>query len=256
MVLYLILPENILDKETNPWLKNGIDEEDILMSQECGILDETYPENDFDKMVRYEEEFLDDYYQFANECEHVFNNPLNMFANEVIDPKKIYSGIEVRITMKKDNFSVGSIDGIQNVYISKNISKQLTIGSIHLMNLIYRPTEKNIWKAIYVYPKIDPIIFSEFSSNGINYKEYHIPKQDIGKMIGKNGICIQKVLNDYTINHKLENIDMNADFVPKIDVYNTCDCTVVKQWDKYELRMNTELKEMNVLEDFLKKMYF
>lgn len=253
MTLILNIPL-VDENEENPWLKEGISAEDMELARECNLLTPRVEITDYEKMIEEQEKFYEEGDEFYEEMVKIQSRNKEEEEERII-PGKEYKDIEVRIIMKKKNFSIGSIDGSGNVYIPISLSKNLSIGSIHKMNLIYKPTEKNVWKAIYVHMKVEPNVISEFLSNGINFVTFHIPEQNIGKMIGKNGICIQKVLNDYTHNNKVFNINMNEEYVPKIDAYNENGHTVVHLWDKFDKRMESCLCEMDIIEDFLKKMY-
>ena len=70
--------------------------------------------------------------------------------------------------------------------------------------------EKNDWKVIYVHPKVAPEFVSEIrisdslgtvSDLDTVCKNYQIPKQSIGHMVGKNGYAIQKIVTDYIYNN-------------------------------------------------------
>lgn len=274
MAITLTLANNIQEGEENPWLKEGIQGPDKELAEECGLLTPREM-SDFDKMIEEEEEFLNDGLDIVDELEAVIDQGDGLFENEIIHPGKVYENIPVRITMKKETFAIGAIDGNSSVYISCGLMKSanLTIGSIHMTNLIYKPSNQNVWKAIYIHPKIDPVLVNEFSSNGINFSTFHVPKQDLGKMIGKSGICIQKILNDIVYNYpsmkKAFNGDIVSDIVmmdgegvPKLDINNFEDYTEIKVWDNPGKRCipttptcGDNVVEFDVIEDFAKKMY-
>ena len=84
-------------------------------------------------------------------------------------------------------------------------------------------------------------------------------------MIGKNGICIQKVLNDivyrnkeaqevFTMKEDNKNVDMTQDAVPKYDVNNIDDITRVKVWDIPNSRTKS-LKDFNQIKEIFMKLY-
>ena len=274
MAITLTLANNIQEGEENPWLKEGILADDEELAEECGLMTPRVM-SDFDKMIEEEEEFLNDGLDIVEELEAVIDKGDGLFANEVIQPGKVYENIPIRIIMKKNAFAIGAIDGNSSVYISCGLMKtaNLTIGSIHMANLIYKPSNQNDWKAIFIHPKIDPVLVNEFSSEGINFSTYHVPKQNLGKMIGKGGICIQKILNDIVYNNPSmknafngdivsDKVMMEGEGVPKLDINNFDDYTEIKVWDNHGKRCipTTPTSESNpvmfdVIEDFAKKMY-
>ena len=263
MALHLSLADNIQEGEENPWLKEGITQDDIEIAEHLGILTPKVL-SDFDHMIQTEDKFREDGYDFFDEND----NRGILHECEFINPNKVYENVQVRITIVKDNFAIGSIDGDSNVYISKSLvmTNNLTIGSIHMMNLVYKPNNKNTWKAIYVHQKVSPVLYNEFSCNGIDYKTFHVPKQEVGKMIGRGGICIQKVLNDLVYNNEAmkdafnggiesDTLIMDGAGIPKLDIDNHEDYTEIKVWDNPEKR-NLASGSFDVVDDFVKKIYY
>lgn len=263
MALHLSLPDNIEEGEENPWLKEGITQDDIEIAEHLGILTPK-DVSDFDHMIEKEDKFREDGDDFFDEND----NRGILHECEFINPNKVYENVQVRITIVKDNFAIGSIDGDSNVYISKSliVTNNLTIGSIHMMDLVYKPNNKNTWKAIYVHQKVSPVLYNEFSCNGIDYKTFHVPKQDVGKMIGRGGICIQKVLNDIVYNNEAMKDAFNGGIesdtliidgagIPKLDIENHEDYTEIKVWDNPEKR-NLAPGSFDVVNDLVKKIYY
>tara|TARA_B110001469_G_C9629887_1_gene314940 strand:+ start:1278 stop:2111 length:834 start_codon:yes stop_codon:yes gene_type:complete len=262
-----------VDTQT-PWHTDGITTEDYEMAQECGLIT---PRNDkrleqeieFNKMIDYDVEFERQGDEFIQEFEHAWDG--SSYNCEYPDYSKTFEYIDVRVVMKKENFAIGTIDGDNNVYIPAGLMNILTIGEIVQMNIVYHPQGKNTWKAIYTHPKYSPIIVDQFISLTENNQCDHlsqtfdIPKQNIGKMIGKNGICIQKVLNDivyrnkkakevFTMKEDNKNVDMTQDTVPKYDVNNFDDFTQVKVWDIPSSR-NKSMKDFNQIKEIFMKLY-
>ena len=250
------------------WHNKGIDDNDIEIANELGLLTPRYHKS-------LEEYILIDNY--LNEIEDI-ENEFNIFMDDIkllygyvdnrefIEDNKIYKYIDVRIVRKNNNFSIGSIDGVSNVYIPKSISKKCSIGELIKMDLVHMPKNKNKWKAIHYHEKIKPDIINNFISIdndncNCNIINLSLPIQNLGKMIGKNGICIQKVINDIAYNndelkkllkYKNKNVDMNQDLLPRYDINNVNNKTIVTIWDKPNKRKNIKI---NPIIDILYKLY-
>ena len=91
--------------------------------------------------------------------------------------------------------------------------------------------------------------------------------QDIGKMIGKNGNILKKVIKDYLINNLDEIIYFNPEpldwtnfdkwyenaNIPKLDINNTCtEYTEVKVYYKIKIPRI----QFDPIQDFLMKLYY
>ena len=198
------------------------------------------------------------------------------------------------INMINNKFATGSIEGVNNVYIPHSVidgsyteeSNELaqesqkipnlftaplnsefklnentqidygkrTIGEICMMNLIYNPSGKNLWKAIYIHPKVEPFVKAKLvQPTGQDVWHVEIPKQDLGKMIGKNGRCIHKIRKDISYNYpemnkywkKLDeenyiengwkdnyvNSFIEDGYFPSFDINQGEDCTKVNIWN-------------------------
>ena len=163
-----------------------------------------------------------------------------------------------------------------------------TISEICMMNLIHNPCGKNIWKAIYIHPKVEPFVKAKLvQSTGQDVWCVEIPKQDIGKMIGKNGRCIHKIRKDIIHNYPemskyWQELDVDdytengwkGDYVskyiedgyfPSFDIDQGEDCTRVNIWnDIIVVNINKETdKPMDnrysgfcPIQGVLKKMYY
>jgi len=281
-------------------------------------------EVDFNEMIDEEEQFQIDGEHDIDEYEKCISGCVR--ECEVIQIGKVYENIPVRITNIGDKFASGSIDGANNVYIPKNIivgsynnnlnilakeshktsilfkesqnnkselneNTQIdygnhTIGEICMMNLVYNPCGKNVWKAIYIHPKIEPFVKAKLvQSNGQDVWQVEIPKQDIGKMIGKNGSCIHKIKKDIVYNypemqkywkkldidHQIKN-GWRDDYVekyiedalfPSFDINADDDCTLVNIWNEnIQIDVNNDKDKPDYrysgfcpIQGVLKKMY-
>ena len=286
---------------------------------------ELQDEIDFNEMIDNEENFQIDGENDIYEYELCISESIR--ECEVIIPEKIYENIPVRINILNDKFAIGSIDDKNNVYIPRSVingSKNTknanslaeeshtnvslstnetftlnkntqidygkrTIGEICMMNLVYNPCGKNIWKAIYIHPKIEPFVKARLiQKTGNNMWCIEIPKQDIGKMIGKNGRCIHKIRKDILHNYPdmkkyWNKLDENHyeengwrdDFVekyiedgyfPSFDINQGKDCTTVNIWSNsmkmlvrypFESNKPTDLQYSGFcpIQGVLKKMY-
>ena len=123
------------------------------------------------------------------------------------------------------------------------------------VDLVYTFGQKNDWKVIYVHPKVAPEFVSEIrisdslgnvSDLDTVCKNYQIPKQSIGHMVGKNGYAIQKIVTDYIYNNPKqtyvtpneENDEESVQMMWKIpvdfDLTNENNATNVAIWKKEE----------------------
>jgi len=282
MALILSSSQVNLDGIDTPtsWHTDGVTEDDFEIARECGLITPRYDKTldldiSFNKMIDHEEEFNEDGYNSIDEINHAFNG--SSFECENPNLNEAVCNVDVRVVMKKTNFSIGTIDGDNNVYIPAGLMNMVTIGEIVKMNLVYHPQGKNKWKAIFIHRKESPTIVSQFMSLNINNEcdmktqTYHIPKQNIGKMVGKNGICIQKVLNDITyrdnemkcifkMKEDNKNVDMSHESVPQFDITNIEEISEVKVWDVPNTRVNSnkeilQIDEFDPVEDVFMKLY-
>ena len=247
-----------------------INEEDIELAQEVGILNQT---DDFENMITNEEEYLEDLDQFIYELE-VLSQSSDWFECEGIYTNNyVYKDVPVRVNIKKANYAFGGIDGVNNVYIPKSLLNKITTNEIVSMDLIYKECDNNCWKAIRINDKKNykPVLVNELiirnNDGDDTYSTYHIPFQDIGKMIGKNGNILKKVIKDYLINNQDEIIYFNPEpldwtnfdewyenaNITKLDINNTCiEYTEVKVYYKIKIgRMR-----FDPIQDFLMKLYY
>jgi hypothetical protein len=262
------------------WKTQIIDEADHELAREVGIQNPII--DDYDTMVNNQEdlrdEFFDEYDNFKLEEERTYAD-FGYITAEVLDTNKVQENIEVRIIKKwHDNFNrtkwaLGSIDGNKNVYISKSLANKVTVGELVRMNLVYKPSNNNIWKAIYVYQKVEPVIVEEMCTlyKFNNYSAtYHIPKQDIGKMIGKNGFYIKKVFKNlsYDRGYELDKLNQNyekfsdtdewwnSSVIPSLDINNppNKNYTEVTIWYDQTLPHQFGMS-FNAIQDLVMKLY-
>ena len=151
-----------------------------------------------------------------------------------------------------------------------------SIGELVKMSLIYSGIMPNPWKAVNIEQKIDPVEINNITS--IEYfmdsserkevakmRTFHIPKQDIGKMVGKNGQNIRKIMKDYFYNnhymayvfHDMEYGDSDkwwdeAD-IPKFNIVNKADYTEVDIW--YNSILDEQSISFDPIKDLFQKMY-
>lgn len=261
--------------EQNPWFLNGIEESDIILGKELGLIEDPKDIEPFEEMIEREEEYLEDLNDFLDEMERL--DPNYCVKAECIDTKEFYENIGVRIVKKFNNWALGSIEGNKCVYVPNTLMNKVTNGAIYNMTLIYTPGQKNIWRAIFVFPKIEPVEVGGVSklsdmcdgnvSEYIGMKTFHIPKVDIGKTVGKNGWNIDKIVKDYLYNNAdigelvmdmVNDSDIkNASNVPQFNFIDKGEYTEVNMW------YNTFIDKLNECEyisftpeiELLQKMY-
>ena len=83
-----------------------------------------------------------------------------------------------------------AIDGYPKVFIPSKFHKYISLNEIFRMDLKYDITHSYPLIATFIHKKVEPYVAAKIiSSNDDEYMKVHIPKQDIGKMIGKlNGM--------------------------------------------------------------------
>jgi len=266
------------------WEDEGINEQDHELARELGI--ENPIIDDFDTMVNDQEdindEFFDDLKSFKEEEDRTYND-FGYVNCEVIDREKTQEGVEVRVIKKwydghNAKWALGSIDGAKEVYIPRSLAKRVTVGEIVRMDLIFSPQNSNNWKAIFIHTKIDPVVVEELMEENLNVgalreqvkmMTLHIPKQDIGKMIGKKGFNLRKAMKDYfyrnpTMKNKFNTepyVDTdewwNSSIVPSLDIHNmpNKDYTEVKMWCNKNLMDDSIHYDFDPIKDFVKKLY-
>ena len=245
----LVLSHNAIKNDVSLWENNGIDEQDYVLGEESGLIAQrNQVGDDFEQMIEFEEEFQDDLEEFRNELKRAESDQL--FEREVIFVDDyVYENIDVRLAYKGKNYGIGSIDGVKNVFVPKSIMNNISIGEIVKMSLIYKPTEKNTWKAVYISPKVNPYIRASFTNNDdITMNVLEVPMQDVGKMIGKNGFNINKIRNDIIHNNPELNDIWTKESGPSVDISNEKDFTSIKLWEKVDT-------EFDSIKGFVKKMY-
>ena len=254
--------------EMNPWFKEGIVEEDYVLAKELGILDNPGDIDDFDKMIMEEEAFNDEHQAFEDELERL--NTGYVATCECIIPNHKYENIDVRVIKKFPNWALGSIDGNKCVYIPKSLINKVSYGELVSTTLVYTGLNPNPWKTVHVSMKIDPVEMDEIMNikdmECIKMKTFHIPKQDIGKMVGKNGNNITRIMKDYLYNNPFNSCLFsdasydgsnewfeNATDLPKFNITNQEEYTVVNMW--YNSVIDYPHIDFDPVKDLLQKMY-
>ena len=214
------------EKITTPWEIHGITKEDLELAGELGLLNKI--DHYFESMVYHEEdaneEFQKEFEEFDQELDRsIYGNSMFPGENECINPNLVYRNITVRVNKiwksekGETKFAIGTIQTesnggklLKNTYFPSWAAKKVTIGEMVKVDLVYTFDQKNDWKVIYVHPKVAPEFVSEIrisdslgnvSDLDTVCKNYQIPKQSIGHMVGKNGYAIQKIVTDYIYNN-------------------------------------------------------
>ena len=244
----LVISHDKLGNDMSPWEKNGVSEQDYILGEELGLIAQrNQVGDDYEEMIGFEEEFQEEIEEFVNELERAESDQL--FEREVIFKDHVYENIDVRLVFKNENFGIGSIDGVKNVFVPKSLMNNISTGEIAKMNLIYKPTEKNAWKAVYIHRKVDPYVKASFTNkNDTQMNILEVPTQDLGKMIGKNGFNINKIRNDIIHNNQEMSHVWEEKKFPAVDISNEDDCTMIKLWEKDET-------DYDMVQGFVKKMY-
>ena len=160
----LVISYDKLGNDMSPWEQNGVSEQDYILAEELGLIAQrNQVGDDYEKMIENEEEFQEEIEEFVNELERAESDQL--FEREVIFKDHVYENIDVRLVYMGKTFGIGSIDGVKNVFVPKSLMNNISTGEIAKMNLIYKPTEKNAWKAVYIHRKIDPYVKASFTNN-------------------------------------------------------------------------------------------
>ena len=265
------LSAHCCEQITTPWGTQGITEEDLELAQELGLLNQKI--NDFESMIEHEEimneEFDNDLEEFNQEVDRgIYGNSMFPGLDECINPSLVYRNIPVRVnkiwkTQTNDTkFAIGTIQTesnqgilLKNTYFPRSMASKVTTGEMASVDLIYTFGQKNDWKVIYVHPKVHPEFVSEIritdtpshiTERDTVCKNYQIPKQSIGHMVGRNGYAIQKIVTDYVHNNPKqtyvtpneENDEKSVQMKWKIpvdfDITNENDVTNVAIWKNDE----------------------
>ena len=265
------LSAHCCEKITTPWEIQGITKDDLELAGELGLLNQKI--NDFESMIDREEdaneEFKNDLEEFNQELDRsIYGNSMFPGENECINPDRVYYEITVRVNKiwksekGETKFAIGTIQTesnggnlLKNTYFPSWAAKKVTIGEMVKVDLVYTFGQKNDWKVIYVHPKITPEFVSEIrisdslgnvSDLDTVCKNYQIPKQSIGHMVGKNGYAIQKIVTDYIYNNPKqtyvtpneendeESVQMKWKIPVDFDITNENNATNVAIWKKEE----------------------
>jgi len=250
----------------------GITNQDIFLAENINLINKT---NDFYKMMDNEEDIINDYFNSLEELERFDNS--NLLESECIYTDFIYQDIPVRIKTINKNEAFGQINNDSNIYISKKNLNNLIVGELVSMNIMYNECGINSWKCISVNKKCNPVLVSKYlmEKNDSIYTEqkYHIPLQDIGYFIGKNGNNLKNIIksylllnkNDIKLLNKCENSEelFKDDFntwyetanIPSINLKNISNYTELSLYYEIDKDSKSTLK-FNPITDFLMKLYY
>ena len=261
MTLLITLPERSIDGKKSPWEEKGVSDEDFEMAKETGLVDnpDDIVDDEFTKMMEEQEDILQEGLDFLDEIDLWYDKR----PRQVEYPKqgKIYKDIEVRVVSFVNRNAFGTIDGYPNVFIPLKFYRFISLDEIFRMDLRYDETRSYPWIATFVHKKVKPYIAARIvSPNDDEYMKVHIPKQDIGKMIGKRGHNLNTILEVAEYNEpELKEIWTDGEndrrYSPKLNVHdNTKEMyTEVDIWMP-KSPVNKEV-EWNVLDDYVQKIY-
>ena len=259
------------EKITTPWETQGITKEDLELAGELGLLNKVdhYFESMVDREENANEEFQKDFEEFDQEQDRsIYGNSMFPGSDECINPNLVYRNITVRVNRiwksekGESKFAIGTIQTesnggnlLKNTYFPSWAAKKVTIGEMVKVDLVYTFGQKNDWKVIYVHPKVAPEFVSEIrisdslgtvSDLDTVCKNYQIPMQSIGHMVGKNGYAIQKIVTDYIYNNPKqtyvtpneendeESVQMKWKIPVDFDITNENNATNVAIWKNEE----------------------
>ena len=176
------------------------------------------------KNIAYPVIFNNEFEEFDQEVDRgIHGNSMFLGPNECINPNLVYRNISVRVNKiwksetGNTKFAIGTIQTesnqgtlLKNTYFPGSMASKVTTGEMVNVDLVYTIRQKNDWKVIYVHPKVHPEFISQIritdtpshiTERDTVCKNYQIPKQSIGHMVGKNGYAIQKIVTDYVHNN-------------------------------------------------------
>ena len=243
-----------------PWEMMGITDEDFELAKELGLLEDEKDICEFDEMIEFEEDFLDTGLDWLDELN--LANDQRYRHVEVIETTKKYKGIDVRLIIKQNSYGIGTIDGEPSVSIPQSLLKHISVGEISKMDLQYKPYNSCQWKCIFIHKKVDPVIVGEMEDCTNRYIKVHIPKYDIGEMIGSRGKYLKSVLRNAIYNEpelkELWNDKENeVNYEPKLNIYKNTNenYTEIDVWMPKRTLKNLDTSKWNVLNKFVKKIY-
>ena len=248
------------EEHKSPWDDNGLTDEDFELSKTSGLINDENDISEFEKMIEFEEEFMDDGLYWLDELN--LANDQRYRKVEVIETTKKYREVDVRLVTKTYSYGIGTIEGEASVYIPRTLINHISIGEIAKMDLLYRPYNSCEWKCVYIHKKINPVIVGEVDCFENKYIKVHIPKRDIGEMIGKGGKYLKKILKDAVHNNReLESLWNNKEndknYEPRLNVHdNTIEnYTEIDVWIPKRKVGDLDTTEWDVLNKFVKKIY-
>lgn len=261
MSLLITLPQRNIDGKKSPWEESGISEEDIELAKETGLIDnpDDLVEDDFKKMMDEQEDIIEQGLNFLDEIDLWYDKRPR--AIEFLKNRKVYREVEVRVVSIMSNSAYGTIDGYPSVFIPHKFMESITLNEIYRMDLQYREEHSYPWIVVKIYPKVEPFVAAKIIGSGDDeYMKVHIPKQNIGQMIGKSGNNLKNILSTAKkVNPELnelwtDGINENR-YSPKLNVHDNTNelYTEVDVWIP-KSPVNKEV-EWNVLEDYVQKIY-
>jgi len=261
MTLLITLPERSIDGNKSPWEEKGVSDEDFEMAKEIGLVDnpDDIVNDEFTKMMEEQEDILREGLDFLDEIDLWYDKRPRQV--EYLKQGKIYKNIEVRVVSFVNDNGFGTVDGYPKVFIPEKFYKFISLNEIFRMDLRYDETRSYSWIATFVHKKVKPYIVARIiSPNDDEYMKVHIPKQDIGKMIGKKGHNLNTILEVAECNEpELKEIWTDGEndrrYSPKLNVHNNTKemYTEVDIWMP-KSPVNKEV-EWNVLDDYVQKIY-
>ena len=262
MTLLITLPERSMDGKKSPWEEKGVSNEDFEMAKETGLMDnpDDIVDDEFTKMMEEQEDILQEGLDFLDEIDLWYDKRPRQV--EYLRDGKIYKNIEVRVVSLLNCNAFGTIDGYPKVFIPSKFHKYISLNEIFRMDLRYDITHSYPLIATFIHKKVEPYVAAKIISpnNDDEYMKVHIPKQDIGKMIGKKGHNLNSILEVAEYNEpELKEIWTDGEndrrYSPKLNVHdNTKEMyTEVDIWMP-KSPVNKEV-DWNVLDDYVQKIY-
>jgi hypothetical protein len=261
MTLLLTLPERPADGKKSPWEEKGVSSEDFEMARETGLIDnpDDIIDDDFAKMMEEQENILEEGLNFLDELDLYYDKRPREIEYAI--DGNVYENIEVRVVSFVNMNAFGTIDGNPKVFIPWKFNKYISLNGLYRMNLKFDNTKSYPWIATHIHPKVEPYVCAHIiSSTNDEYMKVHIPRQDIGKMIGKSGSNLNRILKNAEYNEpKLKELWTdginNRKYSPKLNVHDNMNdvYTEVDVWmPKSPVNIDVD---WNVLDDFVQKIY-
>tara|TARA_B100000902_G_C27173182_1_gene844916 strand:+ start:112 stop:894 length:783 start_codon:yes stop_codon:yes gene_type:complete len=259
MSLVITLPERSVGGKKSPWEEKGVSEDDFEMAKEIGLLEDEVINDEFDSMIEEQEDILQEGLNFLDEIELWYDKRPR--AIEVLQNNKVYKNIEIRLVSIVNGNGFGTIDGYPTVFIPIKFCQDLTLYEIYRMDVKYLEKQSYPMIVTKVYPKVEPYVAAKIvGSESDEYIKVHVPKQNVGQMIGKKGCHLKNILDTAEFNKpELKEIWTdgmnNRRYSPKLNVHsdNGDMYTEIDVWiPKSPVNKNVK---WNVLNDYVQKIY-